>query len=55
MALKSKFEKMAEENGLVLSENADKIIKVKERLIKLSPFFLTRRGVTGRGSPPAAG
>ena len=31
------------------------IIKVKERLIKLSPFFLTRKGVAGRGSPPAAG
>ena len=33
MTLKSKFEKMAEDNGLVLSENADRIIKVKERLI----------------------
>ena len=33
MALKSRFEKMAEENGLVLSENADRIIKVKERAI----------------------
>ena len=33
MTLKDKLQKIAEENGAVLSENADKIIKIKERNI----------------------